>query len=392
MSDVSTTIIPTPLPYHRQIVDLLRHEESELWRWYAGAQQANAQHDALRLELLKSTYRLDQAVHGAVYAQLNELQRRLGLDLPATLYQAHGAGGLNAGLWFTGDEIHLVLHGPLLTTLAEAEIAAVFAHELGHFLLWRLDGGAYAIADRMLDATVAHPAAEVVHHETARRWRLHTELFADRVSLSATGDRDAVVRALVRIETGGSEVDASAYLTQAREALAKGATAAGRTHPDCFIRALAVADGLESDPVRLVGGPLDPLVPDLLDQRRLAVITAEVLNTMLAPDFMRSEAVLAHARQFFPDFTPVVAEPASFPSAAGDHLADYLCHLLLGVACADRALGDPALGQALLVARRWGREGQLVTLIEQELKRPRREVATLSRDAERLVAQARVSS
>lgn len=392
MSDASTTTIPAPLPYHRRMVDLLRQEEPELWRWHAGVQQSTAQHDAVRLELLKSTYRLDRTVHGAAYAQLDGLQRRLGLDVPATLYQAQGAGGLNAALWFTGDEIHLVLQGPLLTTLAEAEVAAVLAHELGHFLLWRLEDGAYAIADRILEATIGHPSAEAVHHETARRWRLHTELFADRVSLCATGDRDAVVRALVRIETGAAEVDPTAYIAQAREALAKGAKGAGRTHPECFIRALALADAVtDADPSRLVGGPLDPLMPDLPDQRRLEVITADALSAVLAPAFMHSEAALAHARQFFPHFTPVLTAATPFPAEAGDNLADYLCHLLLGVACADRDLGDPALAQALLVARGWGREGQLATLIEQELKRPRSEVATLSREAERLVAQAGAS-
>ena len=37
-----------------------------------------------------------------------------------------------------------------------------------------------------------------MHHETARRWRLHTELFCDRVALLVTGERDVVVRPISR--------------------------------------------------------------------------------------------------------------------------------------------------------------------------------------------------
>lgn len=387
--------LPLSLSYQRQIVELLRSEEPELWRWHASVRQSSAHADAVRLELLKSTYRLDRTVHAAVYIQLDAVMERLGLAVPATLYQAQSTagGGLNATLWFMPEEVHLVLHGPLLTTLAPAELTAVLAHELGHHLLWTMEDGAYAVADRVLEATVGHAQAELVHHETARRWRLHTELFCDRVALLITGEREVVVRTLVRIETGAAEVDGVAYIAQACETLARGAAGGGVTHPDCFIRALALnvdgGDATDDDTIaRLVGGPLDPLNVDLPDQRRLVELTRAALAAALSPTFMRSEAVMAHARLFFHD----VAPPDGFASitlpVAGDNLRDYLCHLLLGVALADRDLGDPALAHALLVARSWAWEGQLLDLIERELKRPRAELTTLAREAERLVAAA----
>ncbi len=397
-----TTITPAPLPpslpYQRQIVELLRSEEPELWRWHTSVRQSSAHADAVRLELLKSTYRLDRTVHAAVYAQLDAVMVRLGLTVPATLYQAQATdGGLNATLWFMPEEVHLVLHGPVLSTLVPAEISAVLAHELGHHLLWTMDDGAYAIADRVLEATIGHVQAEPVHHETARRWRLHTELFADRVALLVTGERDIVVRTLVRIETGAAEVDGAAYIAQAREMLARGAAGGGTTHPDCFIRALALAidgpidaaDATAGDTIaRLVGGSLNPSNVDLPDQRQLVELTRAALSVALSPTFMRSEAALTHARLFFHDFAP----PSGFATitlpTASDDLRDYLCHLLLGVALADRELGDPALAHALLVARSWAWEGQLLELMERELKRPRAELSTLAREAERLVAAA----
>jgi len=396
----SSTLTPTALPYHRQIVELLRREEPELWRWHASVRQSSAHADAVRLELLKSTYRLDRAVHAVVYTQLDAVMVRLGVTVPATLYQAQSTGGgLNATLWFMPEEVHLVLHGPVLATLAPAELTAVLAHELGHHLLWTMADGAYAVADRVLEAGLGHAQAEPVHHETARRWRLHTELFCDRVALLVTGERDVVVRTLVRIETGAGEVDGAAYIAQARETLARGAAGGGTTHPDCFIRALALTvealavedqvDTANDDTIaRLVGGPLDPLNVDLHDQHRLVALTRAALAVALSPVFMRSEAALAHARLFFHDFAPPDGFATITLPAAGDALREYLCHLLLGVALADRDLGDPALAHALLVARGWAWEGQLLELMERELKRPRAELTMLAREAERLVAEA----
>ena len=206
-------------------------------------------------------------------------------------------------------------------------------------------------------------------------------------------DRDAVVRALVRINTGANNVDTVAYIAQAREALAKGAVGAGLTHPECFIRVLALADDeLGKDPSSLVNGKLDPLKPDLLDQQRLLQLTTAVLNTMLAAEFMRSEAVLTHAREFFPDFTVKDPEPMSLPTDAGDSLVEYCCHLVLGVACADRSLGDAALAQAIVIARSWGHDKALSSLIEQELKRSRTDVATLVAQADSVLAAAKAAS
>jgi len=52
---------PSPLPYHRAIVEHLRSTEPALWNWFASSRQRAAEADAVRLDLLKSTYRLDAA-------------------------------------------------------------------------------------------------------------------------------------------------------------------------------------------------------------------------------------------------------------------------------------------------------------------------------------------
>src|SRR5690349_14560233 len=54
------TAIPTPrmnlnpLPYHQAMVDYLRSQEPELWKWFSSAQSKAQYTDSLRFALLKT--------------------------------------------------------------------------------------------------------------------------------------------------------------------------------------------------------------------------------------------------------------------------------------------------------------------------------------------------
>src|SRR5882672_162888 len=89
-----------PTPYHRALVDYLRSQEQELWKWFASAQAKKEYTEALRLALLKSTYRLDAEGHPELAQAAEEVKAGLGLDLPVTLYQAQQTHELNAALFF----------------------------------------------------------------------------------------------------------------------------------------------------------------------------------------------------------------------------------------------------------------------------------------------------
>ncbi len=78
-----------------------------------------------------------QGAQAELYAQAEEVVRKLGLDIPVTIYQAQNPQGLNASLAYVPNEAHIVLHGPVCSKLTEAEFRALLAHELSHFLLWR---------------------------------------------------------------------------------------------------------------------------------------------------------------------------------------------------------------------------------------------------------------
>src|SRR5262249_32980694 len=140
---------------------------------------------------------------------------------PVTLYQAQNSPQLNATLFFLPGEGHVVFSGPMLTLLNAQELKSVIGHELAHYHLWARDNSEFHIADRLLQAVANDPRAAASHEQTARRFQLYTEIFADRGSLCVTNDLQAVVCSLVKIETGLSQVSAQGYLKQAEEIFAK---------------------------------------------------------------------------------------------------------------------------------------------------------------------------
>src|SRR5882762_4913016 len=228
----------SPLAYHVELRDYLKSSERELWGWFSLAQAKADFTENLRLELLKSTYRLDAEGHPELYKIVEEAKSRLQLDIPVTLYQAQNSPQINAGLFFMPGEGHVVFSGPLLTLLNAEELKSVIGHELAHYHLWGRDNGEFHITDRLILAVANDPRAAVSHEQTARRYRLYTEIFADRGSLCVTDDMDTVIGGLVKIQTGLSQVSATGYLKQAEEIFAKGNVATeGLSHPETFIRA-----------------------------------------------------------------------------------------------------------------------------------------------------------
>src|SRR6266581_8859243 len=88
-----------PLPYHVELRDYLKSHERELWNWFASAQAKADYTENLRMELLKSTYRLDADAHPQLYQSVDEAKAGLRLDMPVTLYQAQNSPQLNALLF-----------------------------------------------------------------------------------------------------------------------------------------------------------------------------------------------------------------------------------------------------------------------------------------------------
>ena len=335
-----------PLPYHVELRDYLKSREHELWNWFASARAQADYTENLRMELLKSTYRLNPEGHPELYRNVEDVKARLQLDIPVTLYQAQNSPQANAALFFIVGEGHIVISGPVLSLLNAEEIKSVIGHELAHYHLWGRDNGDFHIVDRLMQAVASDPRAGASHTQSARRYQLYTEIFADRGSLCATGDVDPVIAGLVKIQTGLAQVSAAAYLKQAEEVFAKGNVATeGLSHPEAFIRTRALAlwrdQREEATPhiSSMIEGAdaLDEL--DLIGQTRLTTATRKLLEYFLRPKWFQTQAVLGHAKLFFDDFRPASSKDTIPPDGLkfkDAKLREYLCYVLLDFVAAIR--------------------------------------------------------
>ncbi|MEI5673734.1 MULTISPECIES: M48 family metalloprotease [unclassified Nocardioides] len=351
---------PVPaLPYHRAVADVLEREHpASVAALTAGAGPDGAELDQ---SLLRSTYRLEPEAHPEVHAAAAGAADALGVGVPVEVYAVEGAAAPNAELVFVPDRAILVLSGPVLELLDADELAAVAAHELAHHLLWTRDGGRYLAVARLLDAADSDARTPAEYLETARRYRLATELYADRAALDATGSLVGVVGGLLKVATGMRQVDPASYLRQAAEVDFSMASA-GTTHPETVLRAWALQRWSEDPegadaPVEEAFAPslnLDAL--DLLGQDRLLVLTRELVAARVALDPDPAPEVLVTAEQY-----GVAAEPA-YPRTPGSLLPDglptetrrYLAGVLADLATADPEAGPDALARTLMLARGCG--------------------------------------
>ena len=338
-------LVPTlePLGYHRLIVEHLRENEAEIWAWGCSHQTREEQVQDIRSYLLRETYRIDAAAHPEVHEDLLAVVAAMEIDAPATLYQA-ADGAMNAALCFVPGEVHLLFHGPVLEKLSREERIALLGHELAHYRLWSIEGGAYYAATTILDHALAYPGASPSHLETARLYRLHTELYADRGGAVAAGAPGPAIATLVKTMTGLTSVDPEAYLRQAAEAEGKAGASQGETHPEIFLRAQALDKWWRGDPAteawieQRIRGPLSVAALDLPRQHEATAITRRFLTRLAADPAADLEATANLIRRFFPDWRPgeeAIADAALAGDAIDGSFRDYLVSLSLDVAMAD---------------------------------------------------------
>ena len=295
-------------------------------------------------------------------------------------------------------EGHIVFSGPVLTLLNTEELQSVIGHELAHYHLWGRENGEYHIADRLLLAVANDPRSMRCHQESARRFQLYTEIFADRGSLRVAGNVDPVVAGLVKIQTGLSQVSAPAYLKQAEEIFAQGiASTEGLSHPESFIRARALVlwqeqpTDAEAQISAMIEGTTELDGLDVIGQTRIASATRTILQHLLRPKWFQTPAVLGHAKLFFEDFQPAHGNGTALAGAL--HLAEprfheYLCYVLLDFVRADADLDEMPLAAALELSRRIGMETQFEKIAAKELKLKARDLRRVREQASELLAEA----
>ena len=353
--------------------------------------------ESLRLELLKATYRLDANSHPDLYRATEEAKAKLGLEIPVTIYQASrdaGMQGLNAALFHVAGEGHILLSGPVLSLLTHDELVALLGHELAHYFLWQAESGEFLVADRLLQAIAQHPQAEPSHLQSTRWYQLYTEIYADRGSLSACGNIEVTVSALVKMTTGLQQVSGASYLKQAREVFEQSMVkTSGLSHPEAFIRARALhlwsEAGHESEKEisRMIEGSAAFDELDLLGQVNLTADTRRFLEVFLQPRWFHTDAVMAHARLFFDDFKPTHGTEMELVMTES-RLKEYVCYLMLDFATVDPELDDLPLAAAFRWSGQLGIETEFEKIVTKELKLKSRELNKLKKKAAETLEQA----
>jgi Zn-dependent protease with chaperone function len=389
-----------PLPYRQAIRDFLKSEEPEVWKWYASQKVREEQAEAVRFDLLKATYRIERDSHPELYATAEDVARRLSLEIPVTIYQAQNPRGLNASLAYLPNEGHVVLHGPVTTSLTDPEFRALLAHELSHLLLWQGWQGEFLVVDQILAALTHDRRADNAHFASARLFQLYNEIFCDRGALLVAQDPLVVISMLVKVDTGVDHVDAASYLRQADEIFAKQrGRSDGKTHPESFIRARALqiwhagGDDVAARIAEMIEGPLAFEDLDLLAQKTVSALTRRLLERLLAPKWMQTDLTLGHARLFFDDFSACTdgkcdsALPADLQTI-DKPLVDYYCYVLLDFASVDAELEELPLAAALAMAEELGIKPRFLEIAKKELKLRKSQWDRIDREKHDLIAKA----
>lgn len=281
---VGVAALPTPA-YHDALAAHLQSTEPELWRWFEESSAvAQRQDDSSEIELLKSAYRLDGGMHEVLVGYAAMLADRFEISEPIVLYQELGDGHRNARVFRLNRQVHVVFSGDLLDLLSVDEQHAVLAHELAHMSLWQRESDRYFVLDHLVHRLASDPLAADAVIETARRLRLHTEVWADAASAEVIGSLQTVVSAVVKINAGLRHVDPEAYLRQAAQVLELDSSASEAwSHPELHIRVACIEarsrDVSAAVISQLVSGPDDLERLDILGQARIQQLAARVVKS-----------------------------------------------------------------------------------------------------------------
>lgn len=371
----------TVLSYHQKVKDHFK-QQSKTWDYFATTKNKEDQLLQFKTELLKNTYKFDPATEHFIYDKVKIVKEKLDLqNLPVTVYQAQYTDELNASIVYLSNEAYIVFSGPITKLLDEEELLAVLAHELTHIKLYSMLDGHLEVADRIITAIANNYSSEASYFETARLFRLYTEIFCDRGAYTVLEKTGPVITSLVKVSTGLDKVNAESYVNQADEIFSANTTTktSGVSHPENFIRAKAIQlwhdkkEVAEEEIIKMIEGISDLDQLDIFRQKELTQLTRNFLQLFLKPKWFQSTMVISQAKQYFPDFTwdeKAVLNEKLIETIGSAHqsVKDYLGYILLDFALVDKTLEEIPSGWAFQFAEDMQLRDSYDTIIKKELK------------------------
>ncbi len=287
---------------------------------------------------------------------------------------------MNATIVYLNSEEHIVFSGKLIQHLTDDEMLAIISHELSHVQLYTQMNNNVEVADRIITAIANHQGSTPAHYETARLFKLYTEIFCDRGAYAVTGNYTPIISSLVKISTGLQTVNAESYIKQAEEIFAADSTTktSGISHPENFIRARAIwlwhTKGHEAETIitQMIEGNTNLEELDLFRQQKTALITEQVIQLVLHPHWMQTPQTIALAKQYFGNLQlNVESDKGNLLSQIENlhnSLHDYLAYVLYDFATADKTLEDVPLGYCFFLADELKLDKSFANTIKKEKK------------------------
>lgn len=369
----------TALDYHKKTAAYFQQQQ-QAWSFFSTHHLREEQLKDFKTGLLKNSYRFTEAAETGLYEKVKTAKEKLELSLPVILYQAEHTAEMGAGIAYLDNEAHIVFSGNIIQHLSGEELLAVIGHELSHVHLYTQQNGEVEVADRMVSAIANHHGTTPAHYETARLFRLYTEIFCDRGAYMVTGHYAPIISSLVKLSTGLNTVNADSYIQQAEDIFSADAQTktSGISHPENFIRARAIwfwhSRQNEADTLtrQMIEGHTSIEDLDLFKQQEITQLTEQLVQLILQPEWMKTPNTLALAKQYFNHFSPNV--PAGTGTIAAqvqqlhNNLQDYLAYVLYDFATNDKQLEDVPMGYCFYIADELNMSRSFAATVKKEKK------------------------